>query len=131
MSRKLFLSVIAVTTALIFGAPFAHAVEGKRLPNEIVGAWCAVKQDSDEYEHCNVKESDNSTMVVSKHNIFMYGEEGCDFTKVQKIDRRVYYVHGDCGGEGMSWKSTMIFQLLPDGHMQIVFVRHTDEKREG
>jgi hypothetical protein len=93
----------------------------------MVGQWCQVKKDGDEYERCN----SSDTMVVSKHNVFMYGEEGCDFTKVKQIDHRVYYVHGDCGGEGMTWKGTMIFQLLTNGHIQIVFIRHSDEKQEG
>lgn len=106
------------------------------LPKEMFGSWCQVKKDGDvspddEYERCNVKESDNATMVVNKHNVLMYGEDGCDFTKVEKIDQGVFYVHGDCGGEGMSWKSTLIFQHLPNGHLQIAFIRHWNEKHEG
>ena len=128
--KKLFLFAV-LAMALVFGAPLAHAVEGKSLPNEMVGKWCRLKDDGDEYKRCNADMNDSATIILSKSNIVLYVEDGCDFTKVQKIDRNVYYVHGDCGGEGMSWKDTMIFQLLPDGHMQIVFVRHSNEKHEG
>jgi hypothetical protein len=117
----------AFVTALVFGAP-AHispvmafgGSERPSLPKEMVGKWCPVK-DSDQYERrpCPEGKSD-SGMILSKHGVF-YFEEGCDFTKVQKLERNVYYVHGNCGGEGMNWKETMIIQLRTDdaipGHL--------------
>jgi hypothetical protein len=128
--RKLFLFAVMLR-ALILCAPIAHAGERSSLPKEMVGQWCHVNKDGDEfYERRDCRGEGDGTMTIDKHKVF-YMEDGCDFTKVQQIDRNVFYVHGDCGGEGMSWKERMIFHLTNDGHIRIFVITHSNEKSEG
>jgi hypothetical protein len=127
MMRKLLLAVTALLMLSAL-APFAHANKLASLPKEMVGQWCRVK-DNDEYERRDCGSTDGS-MTIGKHKVF-YMEDGCDFTKVQQIDRNVFYVNGDCGGEGMSWKERMILHLTHDGHIRVFVIIHSDEKQEG
>lgn len=125
MFWKLFAIVVA---AITFAAPFAaHANEHASLPKEMIGEWCAVKDSSNEYERRDCRGHGDGMMTLDQHHYFLL-EDGCDFTKVQKIDRNVYYVHGDCGGEGMSWKDTMIIHLTNDDHIQLLVINHSKEK---
>jgi hypothetical protein len=125
---KLYL--IAVS-AFVFTASFAHADEHRSLPQQMVGEWCLVKDSNDEYErHDCRRDGGDRMMTIGKHHWFAL-EDGCDFTKVQKLERNVYYVHGDCGGEGMTWKDTMIIQLMTNGHIRLMNLTHSNEKQEG
>lgn len=119
-----------VAMSPIFGIPLTHA--NVSLPQKMIGQWCAMSKDSNEYERrtCSEEEtSRNATMTLSKHSV-VYFEDGCDFTEVQKRDRNVYYVHGDCSGEERSWKDTMTFQLLPNGHILVRVITHSKEKSD-
>lgn len=139
--RKLLLATVALAllgitaaqaeTSLVFGAPFAHAAEGKStLPKEMVGEWCYVKDSDGEYERRDCRDTGDGMMTLDQHHYFLL-EDGCDFTQVQKIDRGVYYVHGACSGEGMTWNDTMIIQLLTHNRIKLIGIRHSSEKSEG
>jgi hypothetical protein len=117
--RMTMKSMMKGITALLALMTMASATERPSLPKEMAGAWCRVK-DNDQYERRNCHGEGDGMMTLGKHKVFFL-EDGCDFTKVQKLERNVYYVHGDCGGEGMSWKESMIIQLRTDdaipGHL--------------
>jgi hypothetical protein len=128
---KKFLATIVVLLSLAAPAFARDSTQLPFLPKEMVGEWCRVSKDSDEYDRRNCHEDINNTMTIGKHNVVMSVEDGCDCTKVQKLDRNAYYVHGDCGGEGMSWNESIIFQLLTNDRIRLFVITHSNEKHEG
>jgi hypothetical protein len=125
------LAAAAVMMAALVSAQARENVSVAPLPDAMVGDWCSVAGDSDASTYsrgrCSFAQSDGKLTVRPRGYEFI--ESGCDVVTARRIKRRVYLVHGDCGGEGMTWTEDVMFQL-ENGRLSLVTVSHSKEKAE-